>query len=442
MFRYPISRRMVLRGAGAALGLPVLEAMLPKHSAFAAEPKLQRPVRLAWVFFPNGTNPDSWVPKKLGRDWELTPSLEPLGELKHDVTVLSGLAQVNARSLGDGPGDHARSAAAFLTGSHPLKTSGSSIRAGKSADQIAAEIYGKATRLPSIELGTESGRAAGACDSGYACAYSNNIAWRTPSQPMPKEVNPRLAFDRLFGTGSGSSSESELALQRSILDIVAEDARQLRKQLGQTDRLKLDEYFHSVRDLEKRLDRLAEPVEAVDDNQRPGEKPSDIAEHHRLMYDLMAMAFKTDTTRIATFMLGNEGSNGTYPMIGVNEGHHHLSHHQNDQDKVAKIAAIDRFFVEQFSYFLQQLKQTPDGDDSLLDNCLIVYGGAIRDGNRHDHHDLPILLAGSGGGVIQPGDHLEYAKETPLNNLFLTMLGSVGVSINEFGDSTGHLELS
>jgi hypothetical protein len=362
--------------------------------------------------------------------------------LKQDVTVLSGLAQVNARSLGDGPGDHARSAAAFLTGAHPLKTSGASIRAGKSADQIAAEIYGKATRLPSIELGTEAGKAAGACDSGYACAYSNNISWRTPPQPMPKEINPRLAFDRLFGTSGESSSENELALQRSILDIVAEDARQLRKQLGKTDRLKLDEYFHSVRDLESRLDRLAEPVESVDSEHRPVEKPEDIAEHHRLMYDLMVLAFKTDTTRIATFMLGNEGSNGTYPMIGVNEGHHHLSHHQNDPDKVAKIAAVDRFFVDQYAYFLRQLKETSDGDRSLLDNCLIVYGGAIRDGNRHDHHDLPILLAGSGGGAIQPGNHLDYAKETPLNNLFLTMLKTVGVSVNQFGDSTGHLELA
>jgi hypothetical protein len=441
MFRHPINRRTVLRGTGAALGLPILEAMLPKHSAFAAEPEIQRPVRLAWVFFPNGTNPDSWQPKAQGSQWELTPSLEPLGELKADVTVLSGLAQVNARSLGDGPGDHARSAAAFLTGAHPLKTSGSSIRAGKSADQIAAETYGKATRLPSIELGTEAGRAAGACDSGYACAYSNNISWRSPSQPMPKEINPKLAFDRLFGTGE-TTSDGQLALQRSILDLVAEDARQLRKRLGGTDQMKLDEYFNSVRDLERRLDRMATPVESVNADHRPDEEPADAGEHQRLMYDLMVLAFKTDTTRIATFMLGNEGSNGTYPMIGVNEGHHHLSHHQNDPDKVSKIAAIDRFFAEQYAYFLRQLKATADGQGSLLDNCLIVYGGAIRDGNRHDHHDLPVLLAGSGGGFIQPGKHLEYASETPLNNLFLSMLQTVGVSVDQFGDSTGHLELA
>lgn len=424
------------------MGLPVLEAMLPRHSAFAAEPTIQRPVRLAWVFFPNGTHPESWQPQTLGRQWEITPSLESLGELKQDLTVLSGLAQVNARSLGDGPGDHARSAAAFLTGAHPLKTSGTGIRAGKSADQVAAEKIGQATRLPSVELGIEAGRAAGACDSGYACAYSNNISWKTPSQPMPKEINPRLAFDRLFGTGGSQSTANDLVMHRSILDLVAEDARQLRDRLGQNDQQKLDEYFNSVRDVERRIERMSRPVEAVSAEQRPGEEPKDVGEHIRIMFDLLVMAFKTDTTRIATFMLGNEGSNGTYPMIGVNEGHHHLSHHQNDADKVTKIAAIDRFFAEQYAYFLKQLKHTPDGAGSLLDNCLIVYGGAIRDGNRHDHHDLPILLAGSGGGRLTPGDHLQFAKETPLNNLFLTMLDCVGVHIDQLGDSTGRLELA
>ena len=259
---------------------------------------------------------------------------------------------------------------------------------------------------------------------------------------MPKEINPKLAFDRLFGTGGPSASTDELLLQRSILDLVAEDARQLRGLLGQSDRLKLDEYFNSVREVEKRIDRMAKPVEFDVAADRPSEKPKDIREHIRLMYDLMVLAFKTATTRIATFMLGNEGSNGTYPMAGVNEGHHHLSHHQNDPDKMAKIAAIDKFFAEQFAYFLTQLKETSDGEGSLLDNCLIVYGGAIRDGNRHDHHDLPVLLAGRGGGTVSPGQHLQFATETPLNNLFITMLQSVGVSIDQFGDSTGRLELS
>ncbi len=438
-----VNRRTVLRGTGALLGLPFLEAMLPRHSAFAT-PKQDNPVRLAWVFFPNGTNPERWQPETEGTDWEIKPSLESLRELKSDISVLSGLAQVNARSLGDGPGDHARSAAAFLTGAHPLKTGGANMRVGKSADQIAADHYGRATRLSSIELGTEAGRAAGSCDSGYACAYSNNISWRTATQPMAKEVNPQLAFERLFGNGAaGSKPEArELLFQRSILDMVAEDARQLRQALGQQDRQKLDEYFTSVRDVEKRIDRMTEPLPFDISDQRPDDEPADIGEHIRLMYDIMVLAFKTDTTRISTFMLGNEGSNKSYPMIGVNDGHHQLSHHQNDPDKVSKIAAIDKYFADQFAYFLQKLKETPEGDGCLLDNCLVVYGGAIRDGNRHDHHDLPILLAGRGGGLVTPGKHVKFPTETPLNNLYLTMLNAVGVDVAELGDSTGSLKLS
>lgn len=319
------------------------------------------------------------------------------------------------------------------------------MRVGKSADQIAAEHYGRATRLASIELGTESGRSAGACDSGYACAYSNNISWKTATQPMAKEINPRLAFERLFGNGAKGASveKKDMLFQRSILDIVAEDARRLNGQLGYQDRQKLDEYFTSVRDVEQRIERMSEPIPFDVSGERPAdEKPEDIGEHIRLMYDMMVLAFKTDTTRISTFMLGNEGSNKSYPMIGVNDGHHQISHHQNDQDKVTKIAAIDKFFAEQFAYFLRQLKETPEGEGTLLDNCMIIYGGAIRDGNRHDHHDLPILLAGRGGGRINPGSHVKFTTETPLNNLYLTMLNAVGVDQREFGDSTGKLSLS
>jgi hypothetical protein len=439
-----ISRRTVLRGTGAALGLPMLDLMLPKAGLGAESATAAAPVRLAWVFFPNGTNPASWEPKAEGRDWELTPSLEPLAEYRTDFSVLSGLAQVNARSLGDGPGDHARSAAAFLTGAHPLKTSGADMRVGKSADQYAAEYYGRATRLASIELGTESNRSAGSCDSGYACAYSDNISWRTATQPLAKEINPRLAFERLFGNGAKgvSGDKKDLLYQRSILDAVADQAAQLQRQLGRRDKQKLDEYFTSVRDVEQRIDRMTEPLPYDISDQMPEDRePTDAEEHIRLMFDLMVLAFKTDTTRISTFMLGNEGSGKRYPMIGVNEGHHQLSHHQNDPDKVAKIAAIDKFFAIQFAYFLKKLKETPEGEGNLLDNSLIVYGGAIRDGNRHDHHDLPILLAGRGGGRYAQGIHRRYPKETPLNNLFITMLQTVGVDLHEFGDSTGALSL-
>ncbi|GAB5403210.1 MAG: DUF1552 domain-containing protein [Aureliella sp.] len=437
-----LPRRAVLRGAGAALGLPMLQCMMPKTRLRASEPE-KPPVRLAWVFFPNGTNPDRWQPETTGKDWEIKESLEALREFKSDVSVLSGLAQVNARSLGDGPGDHARSAAAFLTGAHPVKTSGANMRAGKSADQIAADYYGRSTRLSSIELGTEMGRGAGSCDSGYACAYSNNISWRTATQPMAKEINPKLAFERLFGNGAGSNpAQHALRFRRSILDIVAEDASDLTRTLGARDKQKLDEYFTSVRDVEKRIDRLGDPVPQDVFTQRPDGKPDDNAAHIRLMYDMLVLAFKTDTTRIGTFMLGNEGSNKTYPTIGVNDGHHQLSHHQNDEEKVRKIAAIDKFFAEQFAYFIKQLKETPDGDGTLLDNCMIVYGGAIRDGNRHDHDDLPILLAGRGGGRVTSGLHTRYEHETPLNNLYLAMLDAVGVPTSSFGDSTGVLDLA
>ncbi len=440
-----VSRRSVLRGLGVALGLPALEAMAPRTSLLrAAEATAKPPVRLAWIFFPNGTNPREWEPKIEGEDWDLKASLEPLADFRKDFSILSGLAQVNARSLGDGPGDHARSAAAFLTGAHPLKTGGANMRVGKSADQYAAEQYGRDTRLPSIELGTERGRGAGSCDSGYACAYSNNISWRTASQPMAKEIHPRLAFERLFGNGAaGASAEGKALLyQRSILDMVADDAAQLRKSLGVNDRQKLDEYFTSVRDVETRIDRMREPVGFdVSAHIPPEDAPDEIEEHIKLMYDLMVLAFKTDTTRIATFMLANEGSNRSFPTIGVTQGHHELSHHQEDPDKMAKIAAIDKFFATQFAYFLKKLKETPEGDGNLLDNSLIVYGGAIRDGNRHDHHDLPLILAGRGGGKFATGYHRRYQTETPLNNLFLTMLDTVGVNMKEFGDSTGHLDL-
>lgn len=440
-----VSRRSVLRGLGVAMGMPLLEAMAPRTSVLrAAEAIKKPPVRLAWVFFPNGTNPQQWEPTREGADWDMKPSLEPLAEMRQDFSIISGLAQVNARSLGDGPGDHARSAAAFLTGAHPLKTGGANMRVGKSVDQFAAEQYGRDTRLPSIELGTERGRGAGSCDSGYACAYSNNISWRTASQPMAKEIHPRLAFERLFGNGAaGASTQGKsLLYQRSILDMVADDAAQLRKSLGVNDRQKLDEYFNGVRDVELRIDRMREPV-ALDVSALapPEDVPDEIEEHIRLMYDLMVLAFKTDTTRVATFMLANEGSNRTFPAVGVTQQHHELSHHQDDPDKLAKIAAIDKFYSTQFAYFLKRLKETPEGESNLLDNSLIVYGGAIRDGNRHDHHDLPLILAGRGGGRFSTGIHRRYATETPLNNLFLTMLDTVGVNMKELGDSTGHLNL-
>ncbi len=434
-----LSRRTLLRGVGVALALPCLDLMKPAVAAMA-ENGTTAPTRLAWVFFPNGTNAERWFPKGKGTDWELSPSLEPLAECKADFNVLKGLAQVNAQSLGDGPGDHARSAAAFLTGAHPYKTAGSKIKVGRSADQIAADEYGRATRLASLELGTEEGKDAGSCDSGYACAYSNNISWRSETLPTAKEINPLRAFQRLFGT-AGSTDARLRAMQSNILDFVTDQRKHLDRISGTDDRRKLDEYFTSVREVEQRINRFSVPVALPDGVVEPNGKPSNPTEHIRLMYDLMVLAFRTDTTRIATFMLANEGSNRAFPMIEVKDGHHQLSHHENKQDSIEKIAKIDRYYSEQFCYFLKKLKETPEGDGNLLDHSMIVYGGCISDGNRHDHHDLPILLAGKGGNRIQTGRLLEYPQYTPLNNLFSSMLETVGINDVKFGDGTGQISI-
>ncbi|MFO0924534.1 MAG: DUF1552 domain-containing protein [Pirellulales bacterium] len=438
--KFPLHRRTLLRGLGVSLALPCLDAMRTAQAASASVAN-PTPIRMAWVFFPNGTNAARWLPEGEGRDWKVSSSLEPLAELRDDFLVLRGLAQRNAASLGDGPGDHARSAAAFLTGAHPFKTAGSKIRVGRSVDQVAADVYGRQTRLPSIELGTEEGRSAGSCDSGYACAYSNNISWRTETQPMAKEINPRMAFERLFGGTSKQATEAEerQALKKSILDMVADSTKRLQSKVGSEDRRKLDEYFTSVREIELRLERMNQKVDvSAYGATAPKEDTSDYGEHIRIMYDLMVLAFRTDTTRLATFMLANEGSNKTFPMIDVKEGHHALSHHQEKQDAIEKIAKIDRYYSEQFAYFLRKLKETPDGDGNLLDHSMIVYGGAIGDGNRHNHDDLPLLLAGRAGGHVTPGRLVRY-DNLPLNNLFLNMLDIAGVSIDRLGDSTGRL---
>lgn len=445
MSRHPkLERRTFVRGLGTVLGLPLLEAMIP-GTGYAAG-SISTPKRMAFVFVPNGVIVPDWEPKGEGSNWELSPTLEPLAQVKEKVCVFKGLAQDNARAKGDGPGDHARSSAAFLTGAHPVKTGGVDIKVGQSVDQVAAEKIGTQTRLPSIELGTEGGRNAGQCDSGYSCAYSNNISWKTASTPMAKEINPKLVFERLFGSvddrdaAKGRAKRNEY--RKSILDLVSDDASQLKKQLGQTDRRKIDEYFSSVREIEQRIERSRE-----DDSKRkipemnlPNGIPKQLDEHITLMFDLMALAFQTDTTRVATFMMANEGSNRSYPMIGINDGHHHLSHHQNKQDWIDQLKKIDKYLVGHFAKFLEKLDGIREGNGTLLDQSMIVYGSAIADGNRHDHHDLPILLAGRGGGTISSGRQLSYPKDTPLNNLFLSLLDRMDSGIDQLGDSTGRLK--
>ncbi len=398
-------------------------------------------MRTAFVFFPNGAIMDAWKCEGEGKDFKLSKTLEPLAEFKNDITVFSGLTQNHGRANGDGGGDHARNAGVFLTGCQPRKTSGANIEVGQSVDQAIASAAGSQTKLPSLEVGVDRSRNAGSCDSGYSCAYSSNISWKTPNAPMAKEINPRLAFERLFGTGEDFKSRAKRDLYRqSILDLVSEDAAKLKNRLGQTDRRKIDEYFSSVRELELRLQKSAVTPAEVPEYDLPEGIPKETQEHIRLMYDVMALAFQTNTTRVATFMLANAGSNRTYPNVGVTDGHHNLSHHRLDKEKMEKITKIDKFLAGEFAYFLGKLKSIKEGSGNLLDNSMILYGSAISDGNRHQHHDLPILLAGRGGGSIQAGRHLAYPNETPLNNLFLAMMHRMGADLKEFGDSKGPLK--
>jgi Protein of unknown function (DUF1552) len=441
-----LSRRAVLRGMGAAVALPWLEAMSPTMArAKDVAGAVGLPRRIAFLYVPNGVHMADWTPDETGASFTLPSTLRPLEPFREDLLVLSGLAQRNAAPMGDEGGDHARSLACFLTGTHPLKTDGANIRAGVSIDQVAAFQIGHRTRLPSLELGIDPSAQAGTCDAGYSCAYSSNISWRSENMPMAKEIDPRLLFDRLFGTGPRDASPVERARrerrQRSILDFVLEDARQLHSQVGTNDQRKIDEYLNSVREIERRIDQArqfqvsAGPAPGA---VRPSGMPSDLREHIRLMLDLLALAFQADVTRVSTFMFANEASNRAYPSLNVPDGHHDLSHHGNDPRKLEKIKAINRFHVEQFAYLLGKLKAMKEGDGTVLDNVMIVYGSGISDGDRHNHDDLPILLAGNGGGTITPGRHINY-DSVPLNNLYLSMLDRMGVKIDRHGDSTGRL---
>jgi len=436
-----LNRRSLLRGVGAAMALPWMEAMLPRMAS--AAPQAKSPLRMAFIYFPNGAIMPAWRPEGEGKDYKLGDTLKPLDPFRQEIMVITGLAQDNGRAKGDGAGDHARGAASFLTGAHPVKTDGANIKCGMSVDQVAAAKIGDATPLASLELGIERGRDAGGCDSGYACAYSNTISWKSDTTPMAKEIHPRLVFERLFGGGEKRDTKSQARRDRvrhSVLDAVAEDAAQLREALGQTDRRKLDEYLSSVRDIERRIAKVETVARTPSPTfKAPTTVPSDIQEHIRLMYDLMTLAFQTDSTRVITFMLANEGSNHSYQNLGVGSGHHELSHHRNESDKIEQIKKIDLFFATEFARFLKSLKETKEGDGTLLDHSMIVYGSGLSDGNAHRHDDLPVVLAGKAGGTLSTGRHLKLAKETPMNNLFLSLLERVGDASSALGDSSGRL---
>ena len=440
--------RASLRAAGISLALPALPS-LTVGSARAAAAGTSGPTRMAFLYVPNGVNVDRWRSTGSGREFTLGPTLEPLVPFQRELQIITGLGHQNGTAGGDGPGDHARASATILTGARPFKTAGADIRAGISVDQEAARRIGHETRFPSLELSCDGVRKSGACDSGYACAYQFNIAWRSPTQPATPEANPRLVFERLFGAGSreerAGTMAARLELDKSILDFVADDARRLAGRLGAADRRKLDEYLDSVREIETRLVRLERHgLPDVPDRELPDRPPQAYGDYVRLLADMLVLAFQTDSTRIATLLLAHDGSNRSFPEIEVREGHHHLSHHRGDEEWLEKIARIDRFYVEQFAWFLERLKTTPDPEDasgrSLLDNSMIVYTSGLSDGNRHSHHDLPLVLAGSAGGRLAPGRLLELPEPQPMTNLFVTMLDVLGTPVDRFGDSTGRLD--
>ncbi len=447
MSKSSLSRRYFLRGLGTAIALPTMESLVPGAGIIrAAENKsvsaLSKPIRMAFVYMPNGVIMDHWTPKSTGEKFDLPKTLSPLEAVRGDLQILTGLAHEKANANGDGGGDHARANATFLTGCQARKTAGADIHVGKSVDQMAADVMGQFTRLPSLELSCDEGRKAGSCDSGYSCSYQYNLAWKSETSPMTPERDPRLVFDRLFS----NEMRGEVAEQRakrdlynkSILDFVREDTQRMSKYLGRSDRDKMDEYLTTIRELERQIEGAEKYAAKAPDYDRPSGIPKTYEEHIRVMFDIMSLAFQTDTTRISTFLMAHDGSNRSFNEVGVSDGHHGISHHQNNQEKKDKLQKIDQFYVTQFAYFLERMKSIPEGDGTLLDNCMIVLGGGISDGNRHQHTNLPVLLAGKGGGSLKTGRHVSI-EQTPMTNLYLSMLETMGVDAKSIGDSTGKL---
>ncbi len=437
--RKSLSRRTFLRGAGTAVALPFLDAMVP---AFAGPATGKAPVRMAFVYVPNGIMMDSWNPDYEGQLGALPRILKPFEPLKEDILLLGNLTHNTGRALLDGAGDHGRCCGSYLTGVQVKKTL-VDIRAGLSCDQIVANQVGKQTRFPSIEIGLEDARQAGDCDSGYSCAYTNNLAWRSPTQPLPPILDPRALFERLFGDGTVMSPEAraqQAVERRSILDFVMGDAQKLQTNLGPTDRRKLDEYLSSIREVERQIEKASTDNAQIDPQMdKPYGVPADFAQHFKLMTDMMTIAFQADLTRVLTFLVTREGTSRAYREIDIPDGHHPLTHHQGKPDLMEKVRQINAYHAQQVATWIARLKSIKEGDSTLLDNCMIVYGAGLSDGNRHLHEDLPTLVAGRGGSHFKLGRRIVFRKETPMCNLFLTMMERMNVPMEHFGDSTGNL---
>ena len=448
-----VSRRQFLRGVGVGVALPafasykagrLLAADAPAAAKLAVTPT-GSPLRTAFVYFPNGAIPAAWWPAgDAGAVFKWSRTLAPLEPHKASIQIVSGLDHKTAEAGLDGGGDHARANGTFLTGRR-LKKSATDIHAGISIDQVLAREIGKATRFPSLELASDSIARSTGCDSGYACAYQFNLSWSSETAPKAAETNPRQAFERLFGDGKPGERLANAARRRaeeqSVLDFVLDDAKSMQSKLDPHDRKKLDQYLTGVRELETRIQKAEKFGDAGKDPavDTPPGIPIEYADYVQIMFDLLVLAFQTDLTRIATFVFANDGSNRSYRFINVPEGHHDLSHHGKNKDKLEKLRKINQFHMSQFAYFLTKLRGIKEGDGTLLDQSMIVYGSGIGDGDRHNHDELPILLAGKGGGSIKTGRHLQYKKDTPLTNLFVAMLNRMDVPVKSFGDSNGEL---
>ena len=436
-----ISRRTLLRGVGVSLGLPWLEAMIPS-SALASSPTPANPVRMAALYMPNGVNISAWYPQGQGRDFALSPTLEPLADLKSDITVLSNLWNAGSKG-GDG---HYVKEAAILTCTTIKKTPGADIGNGISMDQVAAKRAGDQTPLPSLELGVTPVAIGVDAVVGYTRVYGSHIAWSSPTTPLARELNPRSAYERLFRASSKPQGNSA-KMDTLLLDRVQADAKRLRAQVGTADRLRLDEYMEVMRSLEQRVERASgvtqrswKPRVPIDPKAVPSDRPVDHAEHVRLMMDMIATAFQSDTTRISTFMFGNAVSDVSFRFLpGVSAGHHDVSHHQKDADKLRQYQLINRWHVEQYAYLLRKLKSMKEGDSTVLDNSMILFASALSDGNSHNPHQLPLVLGGRGGGRIESGRHLKFSEDSPLSNLYVSMLDAFGTPVERFADSTGPL---
>jgi hypothetical protein len=438
--RKALGRRTMLRGMGTVMALPLLEAM--SSSARAAEEAAAARKRLQVIYTPNGMMMQNWTPATAEQGFAYSPILKPLEPYRNRITVFTGLSHVQAEALGDGAGDHGRCCGGYLTGTHVKKTEGADITAGVSMDQVVAKQFGEKTQIPSIEVGLEPPSLVGSCDSGYSCAYTNTLSWADASTPLPVTINPREVFERLFGDGDSLDTKSRLAQlrrQASILDFVAQDAKRLSTKMGASDKHKLDEYLNSVRDIEKRIQKVEKggaEATALPAYARPSGVPDSFEDYSHMMIDLQVLAMQADITRVSSFMIGREVSGRSYPEIGVPDAHHPLSHHGNDAEKIAKLTKINTLHMEQVAYYLKRMSETKEGEGNLLDHTLVMAGASLADPNRHDHRALPVFVA---GGLIKGDRHVTVDKDVPMTNMMLSMMDTLGVEVHSIGDSSGRL---